>query len=111
MNNPRKRVRVNGAVGFVDPPSDEEIEVNINATSNSVTREVKYDYSTSSLKRVKKVSSSILQDVYAAPSESAPTSVKNTLKEPSEQSDMKEEQKRKQVQVYTTLDYFTHCCI
>jgi hypothetical protein len=108
MKNPRKRVRVNGAVGFVDPPSDEEIEVNINATSNSVTGEVKYDYSTSSpVKRVKKASTSILQDDHATPPESAPASVKNTLKESSEQSDPKEEQKRKQVRVYTTLDYPT----
>jgi hypothetical protein len=105
MNNPRKRVRVNGAVGFVDPPSDEEIEVDINATSNSITGEVKYDYSTSSLKRVKKVPTSILQDVYATPPEMAPAS----LKEYSEQLDPKDEQKRKQVQDYMTLEYSTHC--
>ena len=97
MKNPRKRVRVNGAVGFVDPPSDEEIEVNINATSNSVTGEVKYDYSTSFLpvKRVKKASTSILQDDHATPPESAPASVKTALKESStSESDPKEEQKR-----------------
>jgi len=108
MKNPRKRVRVTGAVGFVDPPSDEEIEVDINATSNSVTGAVKYNYSMSSLKRVKKVSTSIHQDAYATPPELAPASAKNTLKESSEQSDMKEEQKRKQVQYYTTFYYSTH---
>lgn len=110
MNNPRKRVQVNGAVGFVDPPSDEEIEVDINATSNLVQGEVKYDYSMSSLKHVKKVSTSILQDVYTTPPELVPVSVKNMLKESSEQSDPKEGQKCKQVHDYTTLDYSTHCC-
>jgi hypothetical protein len=105
MKNPRKRVRVSGAVGFVDPPSDEEIEVDINATSNSVTGKVKYDYSTSSLKRVKKLSTSIQPD-----SKSAPTHVTDSLKDFSEQSNPKEEQKRKQVLDYMTLDYSTHCC-
>ena len=110
MKNPRKRVRVNGAVGFVDPPSDEEIEVDINATSNSVTGEVKYDYSTSSLpvKRAKKASTSILQDHHATTPESAPASVKTALKESSISTESDpQEPKRKQVRDYTTLYYST----
>ncbi|KDR67067.1 hypothetical protein GALMADRAFT_147491 [Galerina marginata CBS 339.88] len=98
MSGPQKRARIrtHGAVGFMDPPSDEEVEVDINATSNTINGEVKYDYSTSTSKRTKTAATSIPQTSRNSQLEPGPISSNFRLNTGSKQPNPKDEEKRKQ---------------